>query len=139
MSRTRCHRHVCITSAAVYYLDCLVFSVEAPIDTPRGVSLLLTSVCTGAAKKDDLQEKITSSGREQIESFIGAVSEKITPPAPVARSDPAGHFAPRQVCIRLWIYNHISFPELSAPLRSFVHCHMHNLPSVSWIDLWSVI
>ena len=52
----------------------------------------------GAADKDDLQEKITSSGREQIESFIGAVSEKITPPAPEARSGPGGHFASRQVC-----------------------------------------
>lgn len=64
-----------------------------------GVSLLLTSICAGAAEKDDLQEKITCSGREQIESFIGAVSEKITPPAPVARSSPGGHFPPRQVCI----------------------------------------
>ena len=57
-----------------------------------------TYLCVGAAEKEDLQEKITSSGREQIESFIGAVSEKITPPAPEARSGPAGHFAPRQVC-----------------------------------------
>ena len=52
----------------------------------------------GAAEKDDSQEKITSSGREQIESFIGAVSEKITPPAPEARSGSGGQFAPRQVC-----------------------------------------
>ena len=61
-------------------------------------NLPLTSHCVGAAEKDDLQEKITSSGREQIESFIGAVSEKITPPAPEARSGPGGHFASRQVC-----------------------------------------
>ena len=97
MSRTRCHRHICVSSAAVCCLDCLAFSVEAPIDPLGRMCLLLTSVCVGAAKKDDLQEKITSSGREQIESFIGAVSEKITPPAPAARSGPASQFAPRQV------------------------------------------
>ena len=50
----------------------------------------------GAAEEDDSQEAITSSSREQIESFIGAVAEKIAPPAAEARPNSVGHFPPRQ-------------------------------------------
>lgn len=55
------------------------------------------SACVCAAEKDDSQEKITSSGREQIESFIGAVSEKITPPVPEPRTGSGAPFPPRLV------------------------------------------
>ena len=51
----------------------------------------------GAAEEDDSQEAIPSSSREQIESFIGAVAEKIAPPAAEARPNSVGHFPPRQV------------------------------------------
>ena len=50
----------------------------------------------GAAEEDDSQEAIPSSSREQIESFIGAVAEKIAPPAVEARPNSVGHFPPRQ-------------------------------------------
>lgn len=59
----------------------------------------------GAAEGNDSQEKITSSGREQIESFIGAVSEKIHPPAPDARSNPGNAFPPRQVGFCVLIFS----------------------------------
>ena len=51
----------------------------------------------GAAEGGGSQEAIPVSSREQIESFIGAVAEKIAPPAAEARPSSVGHFPPRQV------------------------------------------
>ncbi len=80
----------------------------------------------GAAEGEDNQEKITSSGREQIESFIGAVCEKIHPPAPAARCNPGNAFPPRQVgshSEKNWMGLCPSFTsETATQSMSLLHC-----------------
>ena len=79
-------------------------------------------VVAGAAEEDDSQEAITSSSREQIESFIGAVAEKIAPPAAEARPNSVGHFPHRQA----------SYPAVTITalleVKVMHHCHAKGTP-----------